>query len=154
MVRDTYTTTRSPETLIEMFLDGSAGEVYNQGRLATVEQENGIALVAYGEHILATIEGYDIHFYTGHYGKHSQTVTGYVSLVGSLLNDTEERSVTIHGSETPEMGINRRVTDSAKYINEFVGDLIQAGRSYSDVEENAMAEVNRSLLRRMGAIFG
>jgi len=153
MVRDTYTTTQSPETLIEMFLDGTAGEVYNQGRLATVERENDIALVAYGEHILATIEGRDVTFYTGHYGEQSQTVTEYVSLVGSLLNDTETRNVTVHGTETPQMGIGSRVAEAGQYISNYVGGFYR-GRSFSNVESDAVSEVNNALVRRMGEIFG
>lgn len=153
MNADTYTTVRSPETLIEMFLDETAGEVYNQGRLATVERENDIALVAYGEHIIATIDGFDVTFFTGHYGKHSQTVTGYVSDVGSLLNDTEERNVTVVEGRTPSMGVGSRVSAAGKYISEYVGPL-HSGRSFSAVEKNSISEVNNALVERMGEIFG
>ena len=153
MNADTYTTVLSPATLIEMFLDGTEGEVYNQGRLATVERENDIALVAYGEHILATIEGRDVTFYTGHYGKHSQTVTGYVSEVGSLLNDTETRNVTVVEGRTPSMGVGSRVAQAGQYISEYVGPFYQ-GRDFSAVESNAVAEVNRALKGRMAEIFG
>jgi hypothetical protein len=152
MVKDTYTTTQSRETLIEMFLDGSAGEVYQKGRLATIERENDIALVAYGEHILATIDGKDVTFYTGHYGEHSKTVTEYVSLVGSLLNDTETRNVSVHSTETPQMGIGSRVSAAGQYIDEYVGDFL-AG-NFSPVESNALNEVNNALVRRMSEIFG
>jgi hypothetical protein len=153
MNADTYTTVRSPTTLIEMFLDGTAGEVYNQGRLATVERENDVALVAYGEHILATISGRDVTFYTGHYGEQSKTVTKYVSKIGSLLNDTETRNVTVHGTETPQMGIGSRVAAAGQYISNYVGPL-QSGRTFSNVEQDAVSEVNNALVRRMGEIFG
>ncbi len=147
-----HTTTNSKETLIEMFLDGSAGEVYRNGRLATVERENDIALVAYGEHILATIDGYDVTFYTGHYGEQSKTVTKYVSLVGSLLNDTEERTVRVHGTETPQMGIGSRVAKAGQYISNYVGNVLRT--DFSPVEQDARSEVDRALNRRMGEIFG
>jgi hypothetical protein len=153
MVEDTYTTTSSKESLIRMFLDGTAGEVYHQGRLATVERENDIALVAYGEHILATIDGFDVTFYTGHYGKHSQTVTGYVSDVGSLLNDTEERNVTVVEGRTPSMGVGSRVSAAGQYISEYVGPFYR-GRDFSAVEKNSVSEVNNALVSRMGEIFG
>jgi len=153
MVRDTYTTTRSRTDLIRMFLDGTAGEVYAKGRLATVERENDIALVGYGEHILATIDGYDITFYTGHYNEQSETVTEYIRLIGSLLNETSERTVTVHGTETPQMGIGSRASDAAQYINNYVGRL-GSERSLSDVEKDAITEVNNALLHRMGEIFG
>lgn len=152
-MEENYTTTQSAEELIEMFIDGTEEEVYEYGRLATVPRENDVALVAYGEHIIATIDGYEIDFYKNHYGKHSQTVTGYVSKFASLLNETETRNVTVHTHETPSMEIGRRVSDSAKYIDKYVGSALLTG-NFSPVESAAVNEVEKALTRRMSEIFG
>jgi hypothetical protein len=43
------TTTMNRANLIEMFLDGTAGEVYAQGRLVTQDEGEGVvSLIAYG----------------------------------------------------------------------------------------------------------
>jgi N-methylhydantoinase B/oxoprolinase/acetone carboxylase alpha subunit len=80
-------------------------------------------------------------------------VTKYVSQIGSLLNDTETRNVTVHGTETPQMGISSRVAAAGQYISNYVGPL-QSGRTFSNVEQDAVSEVNNALVRRMGEIFG
>lgn len=149
MMQDTYTTVRSPATLIEMFLDGTANEVYNQGRLATVEQENGVALVAYGNEVLAFANGQKIDFFVGHHAQVSPTVTRYIKLIGSLLNDTETREVNVFYDAAPTLGEGTRASDSAQFIKNYVDWTT----SLSKVEKDARELVRIALLRRMRELF-
>jgi hypothetical protein len=146
----TYTTTKSPETLIEMFIDGTPNEVYEHGRLATVPTEQGVQLVAYGHEILAETNGEEITIYTNQHGTVSRTVTDYVKLLGSTLNEFENRTVTANDQARPTMGIGTRVSESAKYISNYFDVLT----SRSNVEDRALNEVNHYLSRRMEQIFG
>jgi len=152
---DTYTTSNNSRDLIRMFLDGTENEVYEKGRLATVKtDENTLALVAYGNEILATNEAGTITIFTGHHGTVSQTVTNYIKRLGSILNETETRTVQAAVHEAPTMGIGARASSSAQYINEYVGDLSRSVAEFSAVERNAQKEVNQALLARMSEIFG
>ena len=152
---DTYTTTNNSRDLIRMFLDGTESEVYNQGRLATVKtDENTLALVAYGNEILATNEAGNITIFTGHHGTVSKTVTNYIKRVGSILNETETRTVRAAAHEAPTMGIGARASSSAQYINSFVGELTRRADEFSAVERDARKEVNKALIARMSEIFG
>lgn len=147
-----YTTTRNRDELIRMFIDGSAEEVYESGRLATVPTENGVQLVAYGNEIIAENEGGDITIFTSFHSTVSKTVTTYIKRVGSILNDTETRSVEVRESAAPTLGIGARASQSAQYISNYVGDLRDPDKS--PVEEDAMAEVDQALNQRMAEIFG
>jgi hypothetical protein len=147
----TYVTTNSPETLIEMFLDQTEGEVYQYGRLATVPDEDSIKLVAYGNEILAEVNGRDVHLYLGHHSTVSRTVTDYVKLLGSVLSRTEGRNVSVHRDMAPTMGIGARASDSAQYISSYIGGF---GRDRSPVEEQAVENVRDALKSRMDEIFG
>lgn len=152
---DTYTTCKNTRDLIRMFLDGTEGEVYNQGRLATVKtDENTLSLVAYGNEIIATNQSGTITIFTGHHGTVSKTVTNYIKRVGSVLNETETRTVKKAAHESPTMGIGARASDSAKYINSFVGELTRRADEFSPVERDARKQVNQALIARMGEIFG
>lgn len=148
-----YTTTYTTETLIEMFLDETDNEVYSKGRLCTVETERGtVQLVAYGNEILAEVDGKDVILYTGHYGTVSQTVTDYLKKVGSLLNETENRNVISREGDAPTLGIGARATGASQYIDSFVGRLTEG--DFSPVEQDAKADVEEALQERMEAIFG
>lgn len=146
----TYTTTYSPETLIEMFIDGTPNEVYDHGRLATVPTENGVQLVAYGNEILAEVQGKRVILYTGHHQTVSKTVTGYIKDLGSLLNDFENRKVDVRENESPTLGIGARASRSAQYISSY----INWKTTLSAVEKKARSEVNDALRSRMADIFG
>jgi hypothetical protein len=146
----TYTTTTSSEKLIEMFIDCTPNEVYAHGRLATVPTENSVQLVAYGHEILAENDGENITIYTNQHATVSQTVTGYVKLLGSTLNEFENRNVEANDKARPTMGIGTRVSESAKYISDYFHVL----SSRSNVEERAFNEVNHHLKQRMAEIFG
>jgi len=145
----THTTTNSPETLIEMFIDGTPNEVYENGRLATVPTENGVQLVAYGNEVLAEVRGNRVILYTGHHQTVSKTVTGYIKDLGSLLNDFDNRDVQANGDESPTLGIGARASRSAQYISSY----INWHTTLSAVEEKARNEVNKALRERMDDIF-
>jgi hypothetical protein len=145
-----YTTTNSTETLIEMFIDGTPNEVYNNGRLATVPTENGVQLVAYGHEIIAEVQGKRVIIYTGHHETVSDTVTGYIKDLGSILNTFENRKVQARKNESPTLGIGTRASHSAKYISAY----INWHTTLSSVEQKARKEVNNALKSRMADIFG
>jgi hypothetical protein len=150
----TYTTTQSRSTLIEMFLDGTSGEVYCQGRLATVETDEGnrVQLVAYGNEVIAEItrDGKDVTLFTGHHESVSETVSDYIEVLGSILNDFENREVTAIGDAAPTMGIGARSSASAQYISQYINWTT----TLSPVERKAQKEVNAALKKRMAQIFG
>lgn len=146
----TYTTTNTVRTLIEMFIDGTSGEVYNSGRLATVPTENGVRLVAYGNEVLAEVREKKVILFTGHHGEVSKTVTGYIKTLGSALNDFEEREVEVRPNESPTLGIGARASKSAQYI----GSYYPFNRDPSNVDQMAAKEVRSALQERMNAIFG
>lgn len=147
----TFTTTNSPATLIEMFLDNTSGEVYNQGRLSTRETETGVQLIAYGNEVLAHLyNDRDIDLYLGHYKQVSPTVSGYIEDLGSLLNDKQSMKVNDLEGVAPTLGEGTRASRSAQYITNYINWTT----NLSDVEKDARAEVNRALKSRMSAIFG
>lgn len=144
-------TTDKPRTLIEMFLDGTPNEVYNDGRLYTRREGERIQLVAYGNEVIASIDeaGRDVEMYIGHHGQVSETVTGYIKTLGSVLSNTEGRDVSVFRDAAPTLGYGSRVSDSAKYISNYVRFVSNAARS--PVERDAVAEVNRALRERLAA---
>jgi pyridoxine 5'-phosphate synthase PdxJ len=134
--------------LIEMFLDGQAGEVYADGRLRTVETENGLALVAYHNEVLARLnqEADSIELYTGHYGQVSQTVTRYIHELGKLLNRREGFDVTVLGGHAPTTGYGR-ASEAAQFISQYIGSF----GDMSGAEERAFEKVQNALIRELEA---
>ncbi len=147
----TYVTTNSPETLIEMFLDETENEVYQYGRLSTVPDEDSVKLVAYGNEVLAEVNDKDVHLYIGHHSTVSKTVTEYIKLLGSVLSQTEGRNVTAHDDMAPTMGVGARASESAQYIQKYIGAF---ERDRSPVEQSAVEDVRHALKNRMDEIFG
>ena len=129
-----------------MFLDATPNEAYNQGRLKTVETENGVQLVAYHEHVLAQVNdaGDSITLFTGHYGAHSETVTRYISELGSLLNERPNFDVTVLDGYAPTTGYGR-VAEAGQYINEYVGDF----SNLSKAERSILQDVNAALASQL-----
>ena len=142
-------TTDSVDTLIEMFIDGTANEIYQYGRLLTRPTENGVQLIAYGNEVIAENNGGHIHLYLGHYETVSQTVNHYIEQLGSLLNDTNTRKVTDHRNMSPTLGIGARASQSAQYIDNYIGSFDHL----SAVEQDAKAEVEQALYQRVKEIF-
>jgi hypothetical protein len=145
------TTTTVRSEMMSEFLNEEAGRVYAKGRLYTREHNEGVQLVAYGHEVLAYIEDGHVHLFTGHHGTVSQTVTGYIKILGRVLSNTEGLEVTVHESEAPNTGIGTRLSDSAQYINAYVGAFAE---SLSAVEQNAKDTVERVLERRLEQEFG
>lgn len=141
------TTTRTRDTLIEMFLDGTAGEVYADGRLATVENEihGGVDLIAFGKYRLATYNEHTdiVRVFTGHYGVWSKTVSRYLTFIQKVAdNHVGERNVVESPNRAPVLsGHVGEVAEAAQYIDNYI-------RSYegmSAVEKNAYETVNAAL---------
>lgn len=136
----TATTTKRRNDLIEMFLDATPGESYADGRLSTIETENGVALVAYGNEILAEIsaDATEVTLYIGHYRSVSKTVTRYIHFVGKLLSQREMRDVTVLEGHAPTTGYGR-ASRSAQYISNYVRDYADMSgaeeKAYNDVRE-------------------
>jgi hypothetical protein len=143
-------TTHKPRTLIEMFLDGTPNEIYENGRLYTREGEEGrIELVAYGNEVIASIDpaGNDVEMYIGHYKQVSETVTGYIETLGSVLSRTSGREVSVLRDAAPTLGYGARASAAAQYINSYVN----FARDFSAVEKDAVSEVNDALVERLEA---
>lgn len=142
----THSTTMRRNDLIEMFLDGQSGEVYADGRLRTVETENGIALVAYHNEVLARVNEQtdDIELYTGHYGQVSQTVTRYIHELGKLLNRRDGFDVTALGGHAPTTGYGR-ASEAAQFIDQYIGSFADM----SGAEEKAFEKVQNALIREL-----
>jgi hypothetical protein len=147
MVQNTTTNVRND--LIEMFLDGTAGEAYANGRLKTVEDDESgnIQLVAYHESVLAEVtpDGKEVTLFTGHFKAQSRTVTRYIRALGRLLNQRENREVTVLAGHAPTTGYGR-CSGAAQYIGEYTSLL---SGNLSGAEKKAFKEVNRSLARHL-----
>ena len=101
-----YTTQQTRDSLIQMFLDASAGEVYGDGRLVTREAgENTVELVAYGWNKVAEYdESTDtVTLFAGHAGNVSKTLTRYVNLVHEMAGKRESRTVNVLADSAPNV---------------------------------------------------
>ena len=149
MVRNT--TDRRTE-IVQEFLNGQTERAYAYGRLAVRENNGRHQLVAYGHEILADLdpETDHINLYTGHHGTVSQTVTNYVKILGRELSNSEGFDVTVHNNAAPNTGIGTRASESAQYINNYVGRF---GRNLSPVEKDAKDTVREALIDRMNDFF-
>lgn len=113
------TTVRNRDSLIQMFLDGTSGEVYNEGRLVTRETENGVELIAYGWNKIAeyNTESDTVTIFAGHAGNISRTVTRYVNLVNEIAGKRETRSVNLLADAAPNTG--RPPAEAARFISNY-----------------------------------
>ena len=141
-----YTTQQTRDSLIQMFLDASAGEVYGDGRLVTREAgENTVELVAYGWNKVAEYdESTDtVTLFAGHAGNVSKTLTRYVNLVHEMAGKRESRTVNVLADSAPN--VSRPPAEAAQFIANY--------RSFSgtpsSVEQWATATVNRALRRTL-----
>jgi hypothetical protein len=126
-------------TMLEMFLDNTAGETYGDNRLVTRENDAGdVTLVAYGWlKVAAYNEDRDaVTVFTGHQALQSKTVNRWTNEVVNAANE-RGRSVIISG-ESPTVDTPN---DGVKYIDNY----ISMTGTYSDVEADAKAEVEASL---------
>jgi len=134
------------DSLVQMFLDASAGEVYGQGRLVTQDEGEGrVSLIAYGWNKIAEYDERTdtVTVYAGHAGNVSKTVTRYVNLVHEIAGKRESRTVNVLADAAPNVA--RPPAESAQFIDNYRS----FSGSPSSVEEWATAVVNRALRRTL-----
>lgn len=127
------------KTLIEMFVDNTAGETYNQNRLVTRESDNGnVSLIAYGWLKLAEYnESRDaVTVFTGHKSLRSGTVSTWLNKVVST-SDERGRDVILSG-ESPTV-------DTPNEGTRYIGNYVSFDGNHSSVEQKAVNTVVDSL---------
>lgn len=127
------------QSVIEMFVDRTAGESTQANRLITRETENGtIALIAYG---WVKVAEYDeergvVTIFVGHRALESDTVNGYLNDVKEVAQE-RGRDYSISG-ESPEWG-------QPPSIVEYIGNYINFRSPESSVERDARNDVIETL---------
>jgi hypothetical protein len=125
--------------ILDMFLDRSAGETYNENRLTTRETESGnVALIGYG---WLKIAEYDeeravVTVFTGHKSLNSHTISRWLNSVVSRA-DERGRDVLLSG-ESPTV-------DTPNAGTRFINNYVSFNGSHSPVERAAVTEVRESL---------
>lgn len=139
------TTTEKRDSLIEMFLDATVGEVYCQGRLKTRQSGDSIELVAYHREIIAEYDPAtgNVFVFAGHHGNSSKTVDRYISRVTKLAGQRSERNVIL--TEVAPVARRQPVARSARNISEYVG----FDRKLSSAEKREIRDVNHALARQL-----
>jgi hypothetical protein len=125
--------------MLEMFVDNTAGETFNNNRLITREEDSGnVALIAYGWLKVAEYneERDAVTVFSGHKALRSKTVARWLNEVVKTA-DERNRNVILSG-ESPTVD---SPNEGVKYINNYVS--MEGERS--SVEEAAVAEVEASL---------
>lgn len=149
MYANTYTNTRND--VIEMFLDGTANEVYYDGRIITRQSgESTVELIAYGQHKLAEYnEATDtVTLFAGHAGNISRTVTEYVNVIDSLATDRQSRTVN-------------KILDAAPNVEgpppaeaaQFIDNYKSFSGSDSSVEQWATEKVNNAVSSAVSSLL-
>lgn len=133
-----------------------SGLVYARGRMYTRESPDGdgIQVVAYGNEIIAEIEGDSLTFHIGHHGQVSKTVTSYIKAFGSVLSNTEGFNVSVLRDSAPTNGyVARHInSEAAQFISNYVGDFFDGDRSA--VEQDAVDSVEAALRQILAIEFG
>jgi hypothetical protein len=114
-----YTTTNR-DSLVQMFLDATAGEQYGDGRLVTRQAgESTVELIAYGWNKIAEYdESTDtVTVFGGHEGNISPTVTEYVHLVHEMASTRRSRTVNVLSDVSPNVA--RPPAESAQFIENY-----------------------------------
>lgn len=129
----------SRKTLLEMFLDRTAGESTRYNRLVTRETENGtVALIGYGWLKLAEYNERlnAVTVFTGHESINSKTVNEWLNAV---VNVAEERGRdVILSGESPE-------EDTPNGGTVFINGYVSMDSGHSAVEQEAVETVRDSL---------
>jgi len=129
----------SRKSLIDMFVDNTAGETCSKNRLVTRESENGnVALIGYGWLKLAEYnESRDVvTVFTGHTSLDSHTVKEWLNAIVEQA-DSRGRTVMLSG-ESPSV-------DTPNNGAQFIGDYVSMDGGHSPVEQNAVDTVIDSL---------
>ena len=138
------TTELNRDSLIQMFLDGTSGEVYGDGRLITQDEGEGVtSLIAYGWNKVAEYDEQTdtVTVFAGHAGNISKTVTRYVNLVHEMGGKRETRPVNVLADAAPNVG--RPPAEAAQ----FIGNYRSFEGKPSSLDEWATEKVNRTLRR-------
>lgn len=135
------TTTKVRDSLINMFLDNTEGEVYAQGRLKTVRNGDTLSLIAYHREKIAE---YDeptgtVTVFAGHHGNVSQTVNRYISRVVKIAGRRNDRQVIL-----TELSPNVRMRPVATAARN-IGQYVRFGGELSPAEKREVREVNKAL---------
>lgn len=135
------TTTRVRDSLINMFLDNTSGEVYANGRLKTVREGDSLALISYHKEKLAEYDesAGTVTVFAGHHGNVSQTVNRYISRVVKLAGERTDRDVVL-----TELAPNTRMQPVAASARN-IGEYVDFGRPLSDAEKREVRDVNEAL---------
>lgn len=132
--------TNRKKSLLEMFLDRTAGESYARGRLITRRTAMGnVELVAYGEKRLAI---YDetretVTVFTGHKTSGGTTISRYLN---DVVRVAEER-----GRDVVLSGASPYVSTPNDKAAQFIGNYVDWTTGLSAVERDAVQTVEESL---------
>jgi len=141
---DNNTTVRNRDSLIQMFLDATAGEIYGNGRLAVRDEGEGrVSLIAYGWNKIAEYDSRENHvtLFAGHSNNISQTVTRYVNLVHEMAAKRKTRTITVLADSAPNVA--RPPAGAAQYI----GSYVEFEGSDTSLEQKARRDVDAALER-------
>jgi hypothetical protein len=135
------TTIRNRDSLINMFLDSTKGEVYAEGRLKTVQEGDSIALIAYHREKIAEYNEStgNVTVFAGHHGNVSQTVNRYISRVVKIAGKRKDREVIL-----TELAPNVRMQPIAQSARN-IGEYVSFGQPLSPAEKREVRDVNAAL---------
>ncbi len=138
---ETTTTTKVRDSLINMFLDNTEGEVYANGRLKTVREGETLALIAYHREKIAEYHepSGEVTVFSGHHGNVSQTVNRYISRVVKLAGQRNDRDVIL-----TELSPNVRMRPVATAARN-IGQYVRYGGELSPAEKREVRDVNEAL---------
>lgn len=142
------------ELFTEFLTNPREGIRYNKGRMYVREspEGNGFQLVAYGDTILAELEGSSLTFFVGHHQQVSQTTTRHVKAFGSTLSRGDFDVEVDVRREAPTNGyVTRRLSSAAA---QFIGNYVDFREEMSAVEEDAVQTVEDALSEIMDIEFG
>jgi len=135
------TTTRVRDSLINMFLDNTEGEVYAEGRLKTISEGSTVSLIAYHREKIAEYDESigQVTVFAGHHGNVSQTVNRYISRVVKIAGQRDNHEVIL--TELSPNTQMRPVATAARNIGEYV----RFGGELSPAEKREVRDVNHAL---------
>lgn len=143
-------TSTKRDSLLEMFLDQTAGEAYGNGRLVTrQEDEHTISLIAYGWNKLAEFdtEANTVTIFAGHSENISPTVTEYINDLSEMAKERESFSVNMLMDAAPN--VSRPPAESIQFIENYKS----FSGSDSSVESWATEKVNQAVISAAKNLF-
>lgn len=144
------TTTENRDSIIQMFLDATEGEVYADGRLVTRSSGEGTTeLVAYGWNKIAEYDERTdtVTVFAGHAGNVSKTVTEYVHKVREMAGLRKTRRVNALVDVAPNVA--RPPAESVQFIDNYRA----FGENPSSVEKWATRTVENSVTNAVSALL-